>query len=122
MDSDNRGGTGRHVPKPWGYEIIWAHTEKYAGKILHISAGASLSLQYHRIKDESIYVMSGRIRLQLGERRVVLGPGEAARITPNLVHRIEALEDSDVFEVSSAELDDVVRIDDLYGRQGTTAP
>ena len=106
----------RHVDKPWGYELIWAETPKYVAKILHIDDGKRLSLQYHRIKDETIYVLSGTIKLTIEQGCVVLLPGQAWHIPPTEVHRMEALEDSDVMEVSTPELDDVVRLEDDYGR------
>ncbi|HET7250437.1 MAG TPA: cupin domain-containing protein [Gemmatimonadales bacterium] len=108
------------VEKPWGYELIWARTDRYVGKILHIEAGHLLSLQYHERKDESIYILSGEIvlRLQQGEtlieRRMV--PGEAFHIAPPLVHQFEAVVTSDVLEASTPEIDDVIRLKDRYGR------
>jgi mannose-6-phosphate isomerase-like protein (cupin superfamily) len=113
----------RTVEKPWGYELIWAHTERYVGKILHIKKGHSLSLQYHRQKDETIYLQSGRMRFEHyrdGEapQESELGPGESFHITPGLRHRMTALEDCDVLEASTPELDDVVRLEDRYGRAG----
>ncbi|HEX4305114.1 MAG TPA: cupin [Solirubrobacterales bacterium] len=112
----------RRVEKPWGYELWWAETPHYAGKILHVDAGRSLSLQVHREKDESSYLLSGRLRLTRGPSAgelttVEIGPGFAWRNEPGLVHSIEALEDSDVIEVSTPELDDVVRLRDRYGRE-----
>jgi mannose-6-phosphate isomerase-like protein (cupin superfamily) len=109
------------VDKPWGHELIWARTDRYVGKILHIRKGESLSLQYHRRKDETIRVLAGRVRLETagedGDRHAdVLEPGGGAHIPPGLRHRMEALEDSDVLEVSTPELDDVVRLEDRYGR------
>jgi len=111
----------RRVEKPWGYELIFAHTDRYVGKILHVRAGESLSLQYHRKKDETIRVLSGTLRLEVGRegepsRVVDLGPGEGWHITPGLRHRMIAVADTDVLEVSTPELDDVVRLDDRYGR------
>ena len=110
----------RRVPKPWGEEIIFAHTERYAGKVLKIRRGEALSLQYHVHKDESLYVQEGRVRLLLetdGRREErVLGPGEAVHLPPGTRHRLEALEESTLFEVSTPELDDVVRLEDRYGR------
>jgi mannose-6-phosphate isomerase-like protein (cupin superfamily) len=112
----------RRVDKPWGYELIWAHTERYVGKILHIEAGEALSLQYHRVKDETLYVLAGALRMELsdsddGERRVLdLVPGQAIRLVPGTRHRLIALEPCDVLEASTAELDDVVRLVDRYGR------
>lgn len=118
----------RIVPKPWGHEIIWAHTDRYCGKVLHITAGHSLSVQYHERKDETVYLLTGVLRywVQLpGDtelRDVRLKPGEAFRIMPGTVHYMEAVTDCDVLEASTPELDDVVRIKDRYGREGTSAP
>lgn len=115
------------VPKPWGHELIWARTARYVGKILHITAGEALSLQYHRVKDETIMVLSGRLELVTfgdGEPPVrrELSPREPFHIPPGLRHRMTALEDTDVVEVSTPELDDVVRLEDRYGRSGTSVP
>jgi mannose-6-phosphate isomerase len=109
------------IEKPWGYELVWARTDRYAGKILFLRQGEALSLQYHRVKDESMRILSGKIRLFTetpdGERSErVLGPGECAHIFPGLRHRLEGIVDSEVLEVSTPELDDVVRLDDRYGR------
>ncbi len=118
----------RRVEKPWGYELIWAETERYVGKILFVRAEQSLSLQFHNVKDESWYVQSGRAELELAEPGVkiteteIVGPGEAFRIRPGTVHRIRALEDTTVFEVSTPHLKDVVRLEDAYGREGTSEP
>lgn len=119
----------KRVEKPWGHELWWARTERYVGKLLHVRKGESLSLQYHRVKDETIFVHSGRLLFETrpageqGElRRTELGPGEAFHITPGTVHRMTGLEDTDIFEVSTPELDDVVRLEDRYGRKGTSAP
>ena len=111
----------RRVDKPWGYELIWADTELYVGKILFVEAGQALSLQYHERKDESWLVQEGRARLELGEvggelAAREIGPGDAFRYRPGTVHRITALEDTLVVEVSTPDLDDVVRLDDRYGR------
>jgi mannose-6-phosphate isomerase len=111
----------RVVDKPWGHELIWAETDRYVGKILHIKAGEALSLQYHRVKDETIMVLSGRMQLIYyadGEppKSRELGPREAFRVTPQLRHRYIALEDTELLEVSTTELDDVVRLEDRYGR------
>jgi mannose-6-phosphate isomerase len=111
----------RRVDKPWGHEIWWAHTPEYAGKILVIGAGHALSLQLHREKDESSYLFSGRLRLVAGPTEGdledwVIVPGESWRNEPGTIHSIEALEDSVVFEVSTPQLDDVVRLEDRYGR------
>ena len=115
------------VEKPWGHEIIWAHTDRYVGKLIFIRKGQRLSLQYHEKKDESVYVVSGRMALHLadesGELRIhELGPGEHRRIPTGRTHRFEALEDVEVMEVSTPELDDVVRLEDDFGREGSKAP
>ena len=142
------------VPKPWGHETIWAKTDRYVGKILHIKAGHALSVQYHNRKDETIYLLSGELkywvqasdargqRSEAGPHRTAgtgetpvagrspipqlkdmqLRVGDAFRITPGTIHYMEAVTDCDVFEVSTAELDDVVRLKDRYGREGTNAP
>jgi mannose-6-phosphate isomerase len=111
------------VEKPWGYELRFATTDRYAGKVLFIRAGRQLSLQLHRRKDEAFLVHEGRLELVLGqgaEQRVVpLGPGEAWHLTPGTVHRFRAVTDCLLFEVSTPELDDVVRIEDDFGRAGT---
>jgi mannose-6-phosphate isomerase len=108
------------VEKPWGYELIWARTDRYVGKILHIEAGHVLSLQYHERKDESIYVLSGEIvlRLQQGETLIErrLAAGEVFHIQPTLVHQFEAVVTSEVLEASTPEIDDVIRLKDRYGR------
>ena len=125
-------GSGRvkvtHVPKPWGHETIWARSEKYVGKILHINAGHELSVQYHNRKDETVYLLSGEIvyRVQQDGEDALddmqLKVGESFRITPGTIHQMVALTDCDVLEVSTPEVDDVVRLSDKYGREGTTAP
>jgi mannose-6-phosphate isomerase len=113
------------VDKPWGYELIWAVTEKFAGKLLFVRAGESLSLQFHNVKDEAWYVLEGKAQLELGapgERVLsseVIGPGAAFHMPPGTVHRLSALEDTTIFEVSTPELDDVVRLEDRYGREAT---
>lgn len=111
----------RRVDKPWGYEIIWAETEQYVGKILHIDRGHALSLQYHETKDETIYLHTGEMRLVIGpeagtleERHMVAG--DRVRIRPGTVHRMVAVTDCDVLEASTPHLDDVVRLEDRYGR------
>jgi mannose-6-phosphate isomerase len=115
----------RRVDKPWGHELIWALTEEYAGKLLSVNAGHELSLQFHRAKDESWYMLEGRAELELaaaGEKTTsteVVTPGAAFRITPGTVHRIRALEDTVILEVSTPQLEDVVRLEDAYGRAGT---
>jgi mannose-6-phosphate isomerase len=118
----------RRVPKPWGHETIWASNELYVGKILHITAGHSLSKQYHRVKDETVYLLSGELSYYVqveGSDAPVdmrLKPGDAFRITPGTIHYMEAVTDCDVLEASTPHLDDVVRIQDRYGREGTSAP
>ena len=113
----------KRVEKPWGYELIWAHTERYVGKVLHINAGHKLSLQFHRVKDETIHLFQGRLLLVVDEGAGLiereLKPGESYRVKPGTVHRMIALADCDVLEASTPELDDVVRLEDSYGRQGT---
>ena len=115
-----------HVPKPWGHETIWAKTEAYVGKILHIKAGEALSVQYHTIKDETVYLLSGNLIYRIWENdkpvNVDLQIGQAFRITPGTVHQMEAVTDCDILEASTPHLDDVVRLSDRYGRQGTSAP
>jgi mannose-6-phosphate isomerase-like protein (cupin superfamily) len=113
---------GKIVEKPWGHELIWAHTDRYVGKILHINKGESLSYQYHVVKDETIRLLTGVLEMDIerdGERRKLrLAPGECLRIAPGMKHRMSAVEDCDVLEVSTPELDDVVRLEDRYGRVG----
>jgi mannose-6-phosphate isomerase len=116
------------VEKPWGSELIWALNEHYAGKILFVKAGESLSLQFHNVKDESWYVLEGRAKLELGRAgdsildEVVIAPGEGFHFPPGTVHRVTGIEDTRILEVSTPHLDDVVRLEDNYGRQGTSAP
>jgi mannose-6-phosphate isomerase len=118
----------RRVEKPWGHETIWAVTDRYCGKILHINAGQALSVQYHNRKDETIYLLAGEMIywVKLDENGPLmdmkLKQGEAFRITPGTVHYMEAITDCDVLEASTPELDDVVRIKDRYGREGTSNP
>ena len=116
----------RTVPKPWGHETIWAHSDRYVGKVLHIKAGQALSVQYHNRKDETVHLLTGELvyRVQLGDslEDMHLKAGESFRITPNTIHQMEAVTDCDVLEVSTPELDDVVRLSDRYGREGTSAP
>ena len=111
------------VEKPWGYEIHWARTDRYVGKVIHVKRGHALSLQYHNIKDETIYLWSGRILFEAEVDGQLTGremsPGESVHITPKTVHRMTALEDSDILEASTPELQDVVRLEDRYGRAGT---
>jgi mannose-6-phosphate isomerase-like protein (cupin superfamily) len=114
----------RRVEKPWGYEIIWAETPKYVGKLLHIRAGHKLSRQYHVRKDETFFVQRGEMDLELGTPPNVevrrLGEHGNFHCPPNTVHRMVAITDVDVLEVSTPELDDVVRLEDQYGREGTS--
>jgi len=116
----------RIVPKPWGHEVIWAHTDRYVGKLLHIKAGHALSVQYHERKDETIYLLSGEMVYRVQEngelRDVRLAVGEAFRNVPGTIHQMEAVTDCDVLEASTPDLDDVVRLSDRYGREGTSAP
>ena len=124
---DRYGFSARRVEKPWGWELVWAETERYVGKLLFVRSGEALSLQYHERKDESWLVHEGRARLELGEvggtlEVVEIAPGDAFRFRPGAVHRITALEDTLVLEVSTPDLDDVVRVEDRYGREGTSAP
>ena len=116
--------TVQHVAKPWGYELIYAKTDRYVGKILHVNKGESLSLQYHEIKEETLYVVSGEMRLTVeweGDRRdITLRKGEAFHIPPRMIHRMEAITDTDLAEVSTPEIHDVVRLEDRYGRAGTS--
>lgn len=108
------------IDKPWGYELLWAKTDRYVGKILHVNKGESLSLQYHNKKDETQYILSGKIRLEVEEGGQLvpreMGPGDAYHLTPGTKHRLTAIEDADVLEASTPELDDVVRLEDRYGR------
>jgi mannose-6-phosphate isomerase len=134
IDSPNYEGLDRwaveprRVEKPWGYELVWAETPHYAGKVLFVRAGQSLSLQFHNEKDESWYVQSGKAELELGEagqgvlNTEVIGAGACFHFTPGTVHRVTAVEDTTIVEVSTPQLDDVVRLEDRYGREGTSEP
>ena len=108
------------VEKPWGYELHWAKTDQYVGKVIHVNAGHALSLQYHNLKDETILLWSGRLRFEIREGNTArtwdMKPGERVHVTAKTVHRLTAVEDCDLIEVSSPELDDVVRLEDRYGR------
>jgi mannose-6-phosphate isomerase-like protein (cupin superfamily) len=131
LDSPNLGSLDRfafeprRVEKPWGHELIWALSDDYCGKVLFVKAGHSLSLQFHREKDESWLIQAGRAKVELGEagRAVlaeeVVGAGAAFRYRPGTVHRVTALEDTTILEVSTPHLEDVVRLEDAYGRAGT---
>jgi mannose-6-phosphate isomerase len=117
----------RRVEKPWGHELIWAHTDRYVAKLLVIETGRRLSLQYHEAKDEWIHVLDGRLLLTLeNEAGVVedreLGPGQGAHIAVGRRHRYTAIERATLVEASTPELDDVVRLSDDFGREGTSAP
>jgi mannose-6-phosphate isomerase-like protein (cupin superfamily) len=134
LDSSNFEGLDRwafeprRVDKPWGYELIWAVAEQYVGKVLFVKAGESLSLQFHNEKDESWYVQHGRARLELGDvgqallNSEIVGEGACFRYRPGTVHRVTALEDTTILEVSTPHLDDIVRLEDRYGRSGTAEP
>jgi mannose-6-phosphate isomerase len=134
VDSPNLGGLDawafepRKVEKPWGHELIWAETEDYVGKVLFVKAGESLSLQFHREKDESWLLHDGRAKLELGSagdamlKEEVIAAGACFRFLPGTVHRVTAIEDTTILEVSTPQLDDVVRLEDAYGRKGTSAP
>ena len=118
----------RKVEKPWGSELIWAESEEYVGKVLFVKAGESLSLQFHRQKDESWLVQEGRAKLELGSAgdpvlsEEVVAAGACFRFRPGTVHRVTAIEDTTSLEVSTPHLDDVVRLEDRYGREGTSEP
>jgi mannose-6-phosphate isomerase len=121
---DRWASDARRVEKPWGYELIWALTDVYCGKVLFVKAGAALSLQFHNVKDEAWYILEGRAKLELsapGERMLnneVIGPGAAFHFPPGTVHRLTAVEDTTILEASTPQLDDVVRLEDRYGRTG----
>ena len=111
------------VEKPWGYELHWAKTDRYVGKLIHVNRGHALSLQYHNQKDETIFLWAGKMLFEIDvngtlTKREML-PGESVHVTPPTIHRMTAIEDCDVFEVSTPELHDVVRLEDRYGRKGT---
>jgi len=119
----------KRVEKPWGHELWWARTDRYVGKILHLRRGESLSLQYHNVKDETILLQSGRLLFETGDqgdpgalRRIEMKPGDVFHISPGTLHRMTGLEDCDILEVSTPELEDVVRLEDRYGRAGTSEP
>ena len=109
------------VEKPWGYELHWAKTDRYVGKLIHVNAGHALSLQYHNLKDETIYLHAGLLLFEIQEGQQLvkreMHPGERVHITPKTIHRMTAIADSDIFEVSTPELHDVVRLEDRYGRE-----
>jgi mannose-6-phosphate isomerase len=118
----------QRVDKPWGHELIWALTDEYCGKLLFVRAGHSLSLQFHREKDESWLVQAGRAKVELSragdavQNAEIVGQGAAFRLRPGTVHRLTALDDTTILEVSTAQIDDVVRLEDNYGRAGTSEP
>jgi mannose-6-phosphate isomerase-like protein (cupin superfamily) len=117
----------RRVDKPWGWELVWAETDAYVGKLLFVRAGESLSLQYHEVKEESWLVREGHARLELGDvdgqlETLEIHAGDAFHLRPRTVHRVTAVEDTLVLEVSTNHLTDVVRLEDRYGREGTTQP
>jgi mannose-6-phosphate isomerase-like protein (cupin superfamily) len=119
--------TPRKVEKPWGWELVWAEAEDYVGKLLFVRAGESLSLQYHEVKDESWLVQEGRAKLELGDvagdlESLEIAAGDAFRFRPRTVHRLTAVEDTLLIEVSTPQLTDVVRLEDRYGREGTSEP
>jgi len=118
----------RRVEKPWGWELIWAESEAYVGKLLFIRQGEALSLQYHEVKDEAWLVREGAARVELGVAdgdgldTIEIREGDALHYPPGTLHRVTALEDTVIIEVSTPHLDDVVRVEDRYGREGTSAP
>lgn len=123
MSSGQNPPGGRRVEKPWGYELIWAEASRYVGKILHIEAGQQTSFQYHVKKEETIHLLRGVLQFDFlgdaGERlQRRVEPGESIHIRPGFRHRMKAIETCDVLEVSTPELDDVVRLEDTYGRAG----
>lgn len=125
--SESGSDAGRRVDKPWGHELIWTHTDRYVGKLIVIEAGRRLSLQKHLHKDESILVISGRMRLHLEAAdgtiaEIELGPGDHRRVPVGRIHRFEAIDRTELVEVSTPELDDVIRLEDDFGREGTSAP
>jgi mannose-6-phosphate isomerase len=127
LDLDRFAVDVKRVEKPWGYELVYASTGRYLGKILFIRAGEQLSLQFHKEKDETIYVQSGRVEFEIGEPgkpvdNEVVAPGRAFRLEPGTVHRMRALEDAILLEVSTPEAEDVVRLEDRYGRAETPGP
>jgi mannose-6-phosphate isomerase-like protein (cupin superfamily) len=116
----------RRVDKPWGHEVIWAETERYVAKVLVIRQGQRLSRQYHERKDETFFVETGEMDLEIGDgpnlKTLRLGPGQSFHCPPGTIHRMIGATDVRVFEVSTPDLDDVVRLEDAYGREGTSAP
>jgi len=116
----------RRVDKPWGHELIWAETSKYVGKLIHITKGQKLSRQYHEVKEETLFVQNGVMLLEIGPASNVevkrMEPGDVFHVVPGTIHRMIAETDVDVMEVSTPELMDVVRLEDAYGREGTSKP
>ena len=114
----------KRTEKPWGYELLWAHTDKYVGKLLHIDAGHALSKQYHQVKDETILVLKGQLTLEIGDgdtaETLIMNPDDTFHVTPGTIHRFVANQSVDLVEVSTPELGDVVRLEDRYGREGTS--
>jgi mannose-6-phosphate isomerase len=114
----------RRVDKPWGHEVVWAETARYVGKILHIQAGHRLSRQYHRVKEETLRVQAGEMDLEIGHVGAVeirrMKVGDVFHVVPGTVHRMIGVTDVEVLEVSTPEIDDVVRLEDVYGREGTS--
>ncbi|MCH8029871.1 MAG: cupin domain-containing protein [Candidatus Dadabacteria bacterium] len=111
----------KRVDKPWGYELWWAITDRYVGKIIHLLSGHSMSYQYHEKKDETMYLLTGKVLVELdteddAHTKITLLPGDALRIPPLTKHRMSAVEDSEIIEVSSPEIDDIIRLEDKYGR------
>ena len=121
LDLDRFAVDVKRVDKHWGYELVYASTDRYCGKVIFVKAGEELSLQFHREKDETLYVQSGRVEFEIGDPgkpvdTEVVGPGRAFHLQPGTVHRLRALEDTVILEVSTPELDDIVRLEDRYGR------
>jgi mannose-6-phosphate isomerase-like protein (cupin superfamily) len=121
------GFSPRRTEKPWGWELLWAEAEAYVGKLIFVRAGEALSLQYHERKDESWLVQEGHARLELGTvgdepETIEIAPGDAFRYRPGTVHRVTALDDLLILEVSTPHVDDVVRLEDRYGREGSSTP
>ena len=116
--------TATRVEKPWGYELHWAKTDRYVGKVIHVNGGHALSLQYHNIKDETILLWRGKLRFEIKREDAFdafdMNPGDHVHVAPKTVHRMTAIEDCDIMEVSTPELDDVVRLEDRYGRADAT--
>lgn len=117
----------RREEKPWGFELIWAETELYVGKLLHVRAGEALSVQYHERKDETLHLLKGSMVLRMGDSLETFGPvtfepGDSVRMRPGVIHQMEAVTDCEVLEVSTPHLDDLVRLSDRYGRASGSSP